>query len=1008
MFGYAIKSIFRTPVKTLLFVVLVSAVTVFSCLGFGMWNASEELIRNADKTYTTYALCEYIDENYPDSDKYSEEMLLTLRDFDYSLLSDQKEVLEFDQSYDLGGHIEGYVMNSYTPHSWKKSSAAYAVLLLRYLYTTERGDIFSVNRVLYSGGYNIRSGWQLSLTFDEAYGGLVPDSYEKGHYYIVHGQIIGNDDGTESLCVVKAENQAAPEETKGVLGFPFVDLGDDKESDRFQKGLEVLSAQARFYALMDSHLIVHPTTDVSLASPFLQQETFILEGGRYFTEEEYESGARVVILSDRAANSMNVTVGDTVPLDLYQAFTPSKDGSSGYRDFWPASQTYIDSGDYTIVGLFQNNENLLNTAYIPLSKENTAWTSALFTGYQLATARLKNGTGEDYYARVAPKLPGNVRMTIYDQGYSEAIAPVLSMRETAVLLSAVSAVGALVILLFFTFMFVSRQRDTAHTMIALGTGRPKTALYLIFCVLLIAVVSAAIGVLISVFLSENVSRTAYEQALETTKVDHRFSAVYSTNELRQLTTDFTPNLKSLILVGASVVLISFVYALIQCAGLLSQTKGEKERKLKEKKARHAKKEAEASNTKKAGTGRMSRVTSTSPALVSILRGGAKNLIVPLVSLTLIVFIGAFSGQIIDSEYEISDLYENSTVMGYFTTMNGWRINQLLLERDDVKPVAESSYVAEIFPTCVADAEIENHGSEGARVVFTKSISRSPQFFFAEEPVTSWAPGYDESCLLGDESVCVISNKAAERLEVGFGDELQLKLMSSYNFRYVEVGRTLKIVGIYNLIGDQDQIYAPMAFSEFPYSYAEYYHGLPKWYDVDVVLRYDSLVFRLRDLEHITEFKQELADKGFTTIGKFDRARKFIVIEDTLLNASAENLERHIAYMRILFGVTYLLSVIIGFVISYLMTKSRRKELAMMRSLGAGRVRTFLAFFLEQAGLAFIGGLLGILLILVVLQGVYTLQLYYFLGYFACYFLGIAISAAIMNRVNVMRILTAED
>ena len=71
MFGYALKSILRTPVKTILFIVLVVAVTVFSCLGFGMWNASAELLRRADQTYTTAALIEYVDDGYPSSTDYT-------------------------------------------------------------------------------------------------------------------------------------------------------------------------------------------------------------------------------------------------------------------------------------------------------------------------------------------------------------------------------------------------------------------------------------------------------------------------------------------------------------------------------------------------------------------------------------------------------------------------------------------------------------------------------------------------------------------------------------------------------------------------------------------------------------------------------------------------------------------------------------------------------------------------------------------------------------------------
>ena len=1014
MFGYALKSILRTPVKTILFIVLVSAVTAFSCLGFGMWNASEELIRNADKTYTTSALIEYIDEGYPNSTDYSEEMLRTLRDFDYSLLSDQEEVLTFDRQYDIGGHVEGFPM----ARSYTMLFPTEAVMVFRYMYTTSRGDIFVVSKVLYSGAYEVRQGLQLSVSFDASLTDRKPETYEEGHYYAAHGRFITNQDGTQKFVVTGAFNESAPKEALSVLEFPFVDLGEDKNSERYRDNLQILAAQARFYELSNTHITVHPTTDASLATPFLQQETHILEGGRFFTEEEYASGSRVIILSSRLASAMDVGVGGTIRLDLYNSFCLTDDGLSGTSDFWPSEEQYLDSGEYTVVGVFQNTENLLQTVYIPFSEENTSWKDAVHAGYQMATVRLKNGTAESYYAKVAPYLEGSIRFTIYDQGYSEAIAPVLAMRETAVLLSAVSAVSALVILLLFAYVFVSRQRGTAHTMLALGTGRAKTVLYLVLCVLFIALVAAGIGVTAGYFLSENVSRFSYEQALQNTNVDHRFSAVYSMNEIHELKTDFTPDLRPLLLVGAGVITVALIYALIHCFGILHRESAGRARRLEEKKARKAlladkntaKKDQEAERQAR----RSSRISSTSPALVSLLRGGLRNLIVPLVSLVLLVFIGIFSGEIIDSEYKIEDLYEHSKVMGYFTTMNGWQIDGLMIERRDIEPVAESDFVSKIYPTCAGKIFSLDHEGASGSLILTESISESPEFFFTEEPLITWAEGYDESCLLGNEPVCVISTELASKKGLSIGDDLNIVVFFSWNFKDIREEWDVKIVGVYNRTGSKENIYMPLSASEFTYveeGMGFIFNGVfipGQSTEEDVVLRYDSIVFSLRDLQHISELKQELTEKGYTTIGKYDRARKFIVIEDTLLNASVTSLERHAAYMRILFGVTYFLSVVIGFVISYLMTKNRRKELAMMRSMGAGRVRTFLAFFLEQAGLALLGGLLGILVIIIALQGIYTLQLYYFLGYFACYFLGVALSVLIMNRVNVMRILTAED
>ena len=56
---------------------------------------------------------------------------------------------------------------------------------------------------------------------------------------------------------------------------------------------------------------------------------------------------------------------------------------------------------------------------------------------------------------------------------------------------------------------------------------------------------------------------------------------------------------------------------------------------------------------------------------------------------------------------------------------------------------------------------------------------------------------------------------------------------------------------------------------------------------------------------------------------------------------------------------FTLVVAIGFVVSYLLTKSRRAELAVMRSMGAGKLKTFFILFIEQLILCIFGAIIGI-------------------------------------------------
>ena len=81
---------------------------------------------------------------------------------------------------------------------------------------------------------------------------------------------------------------------------------------------------------------------------------------------------------------------------------------------------------------------------------------------------------------------------------------------------------------------------------------------------------------------------------------------------------------------------------------------------------------------------------------------------------------------------------------------------------------------------------------------------------------------------------------------------------------------------------------------------------------------------------------------------------------------------------------------------------------MMRSMGTGIIRTFFIFFLEQFLLCLIGGAIGILIVWLVYGKIVKLQWLGFAGYFICYWIGVTISTMIMNRVDVIKLLSAKD
>ena len=213
-------------------------------------------------------------------------------------------------------------------------------------------------------------------------------------------------------------------------------------------------------------------------------------------------------------------------------------------------------------------------AFIPKPVGQSTWLPEYSVSYQIASLQLKNGTVDEYIERIQPYLENGMRVTAYDQGYSVAIAPILAMRETAILLALIGVICAVIVLMLFAYMYVTKQRETVATMLALGSGKVRATAYLLICVLLVSLTAAVIGATLGGVLSEQVTRAAYERAEETSLVDHTFSATYlvKADEDIVMKTDFAPDYRIMCSVGLAVVAVSLLYASIMTWIVLSHTR----------------------------------------------------------------------------------------------------------------------------------------------------------------------------------------------------------------------------------------------------------------------------------------------------------------------------------------------------------------------------------------------------------------------------------------------------
>ncbi len=111
--------------------------------------------------------------------------------------------------------------------------------------------------------------------------------------------------------------------------------------------------------------------------------------------------------------------------------------------------------------------------------------------------------------------------------------------------------------------------------------------------------------------------------------------------------------------------------------------------------------------------------------------------------------------------------------------------------------------------------------------------------------------------------------------------------------------------------------------------------------------------------------------------------------------------------RVMSAVLSLLIVLTGFLVSWLMTFSRRQEFALMRGFGTPGRQVFASFFLEQAILSLAGCLAGCAALFGLYAGGVTQPLAAAV-YLACYLLGTAASVWAVGKTDLMALLTVRE
>ena len=427
------------------------------------------------------------------------------------------------------------------------------------------------------------------------------------------------------------------------------------------------------------------------------------------------------------------------------------------------------------------------------------------------------------------------------------------------------------------------------------------------------------------------------------------------------------------------------------------------------------------------------------------REGLKSLSVPLIAFMLVVLINLLGGVRAWLEYEYEDTMDNFPVIAELSNLEGSQTDGLHIEMRQIKlftdPDAFASlarHTSDLMLKRTFGAVEVTGFSEGIDMIGITSVradsSLAPDFGVE----VTFFEGYDDSALATDELFGLINeelypltengilritikrklpdeikeiwtNPQPGRVEVHYinGEPVYLVLIELYpGFKSWEpfdpgieitviegevVTTEVDLTVIGTILGTGSSvIYSPFwAVSEL----GTEIDGEPPFSERLNVTIYDN--------RELSAFKGA-AFMNFPRVRPLHDSRPFaMTIYDSVFYETVEPLRQNMIVIDVATPFIYLLSIAVGFLTSVLLTRRRKPEFAVMRSIGVHRRVIFISALTEQALLSIAGVAVGFVFVAIAWGYASLTRPAIFL---ACYLLGAIFSAASAAGTNVMQVL----
>lgn len=327
----------------------------------------------------------------------------------------------------------------------------------------------------------------------------------------------------------------------------------------------------------------------------------------------------------------------------------------------------------------------------------------------------------------------------------------------------------------------------------------------------------------------------------------------------------------------------------------------------------------------------------------------------------------------------------------------------IMAADIHDPVYTASAIGVMDETKRAD-EVTN-----ADTTITGMNSLAAMNGLSEEAIT-FADGWDAGFLGGGEAACVLSDTYAEAFDLSLGDVVTLPLyvtrynVDGYMVPYIPIGDcTVQVVGIYQTSMTASpvpvQMIVPVGWMKTAVE------------DGGESFMYDSFRCTLQDPTKLNEFKESMRNNSFAQINENATNQKrgdALIVEDQLFVETAEKLQQNLKVLRWFLVPFFALVIMLVTLVTFLVLRSGRRDIAIASSLGRSKQQSALSYFLGTL-LADAVGCAAALPVLLAAAGLTVTQALSILGMFLiCACVGIWLALVFLLRFDTLSLLTKVD